>query len=303
MLNNINIVLSSSGLPIKETGFGRISTFTQHRCELTAEGVSRETDAAHYRFDNHERTGGCIFQYTLAGEGRFQILPDGKPLTLYPGTAFLVELPSPTRYWLEPGTQWEFCYVILSGDMAHDLVRQLIRRHGYIWTIPPPDPAIDLIRNTHRQICQGRIPDEFESATIAFSLLMELFRTGRRKPSHIRSPGVERALRFIEHHYTDPDLTMKAISEASGYSRYHLSRLFKRETGDSPYAHLQDLRIRRALHLITSTRKAIKEVAFESGYRDVAHFCKAFKGRTQKTPMTFRRMGAQFNLSSIHVEA
>ena len=295
----MKIVPSLDGLPLRETGFSRSDAFPLHRCDLVAAGVAEESGRRVYDWDNRRRRNGCLFQYTLSGEGRFQILPDGRTELLRPGTAFLAEFPSETRYWRPQESQWGFCYVILDGDMARDLVRQLISSYGHLWHLPLAHPALEIIRGVHLRVTEGRIPDGFELAIAAHNLLMELFRSGSHPARHL-SPAVEQTLRLMEKAYADSSLSMERIEEVVKCSRYHLSRLFRAETGHSPYSTLQQIRIRQALRQITTTALPIKEIAFNCGYRDTANFCREFKRRTLKTPTEARHMGRLLNLSAVY---
>ena len=295
-------MLGKLSLELRETGFQRSQVFAHHRCDLAALGVSHEKGLTPYDWHNYDRAEGCLFQYTLDGGGAFQTLPEGKPVHLPAGTAFLVELPSQTRYWLESeaGRHWGFIYVILDGEMARDLVRLLLQRHGTIWELPPTHPAIEFLKNLHLRLGDGRIPDGFELSSIAYTFLMELFRTGPY-PGRTLSSSVSRAIGFIEGHFPDPDLSMSEIEIAAGCSRYHLSRLFRKETGSSPYATLQDLRIRKALELLNHSGDSIKEIAWKCGYRDTSNFCREFKRRNHKTPTQARKLKENYKFSSTYI--
>ena len=282
-------------LPIRESGFSRPWSYPAHRCDLVSEGVAREDGTRYYDFDNRSRSHGCIFQYTFGGEGRFQTLPDGRLTRLRPGMGFLCPFPSDTRYWLPPDGLWEFIYVIVDGDMARDLVGQLNKEAGYVWTIPAAHPAIECLRSLHVAVCAGRVPDEFESAALAHRFLMELFRL-RRAPASEPPPAVAAARRVIEKRYADSSLSVDELATKAGYSKFHFSRVFKSCLGRSPHAYLMDIRLRRALELVTATSKPIKEISQAVGYRDYAYFCKEFKRRVKRGPLAVRRLGATLNL-------
>ncbi len=300
VLNNIRIVRKAD-LALNETGFSRITSYAEHRCDIVAEGISLKQGEPSYDFDNRKRKTSFLFQYTFAGEGRFQTLPRGKTIKLMPGTGFLVPLPSPTRYWLAPDTEWEFCYILFEGDMAEDLINRLIKIHGYFWELPVTHPAIDIIKGLHRQVLAERIPDEFEMAALAHRFLMELFRA-HRMPRPKVSLATDRVLKLVERDFRDPGLSVDRIAKEAGYSRHHFSRMFRREMGVSPHAHLQQFRLQRALNQITTTELPIKQIALESGYRDYAYFCKEFKRWTHKTPRSARRIGDLLDLSAIHTK-
>ncbi len=297
-MTNVRTRMPATGhaLPFHETGFQRIRSFARHRCDLRAEGFACEEGDRPYDYDSRTRRDGCLFQYTLSGEGCFQLLPGGKTQLLTAGQGFLVPLPSPTRYWLAAGRIWEFCYLLLDGEMAYDLVRQLNAQHGYLWEMPPESLPVTLIRSLHRRVHNGDIPDEFESATLAHQFLMELFRWHHR-PKRAPTPVLAAALTRIEQEYRSHALSVAQLAADAGYSRFHFARLFRRETGQNPHAYLQRYRIRRAMELLVSTNNPVKQVALESGFSDCAYFCKEFKRWTHHTPATVRTL----KLDQIHI--
>lgn len=297
---HITNVRQPSDLPFKETGFGGLPSYSRHRCEVKAVGFAAEEGGRPYDFDNRARRSGCLFQFTLSGEGCFQCLPRGRTVVVGPGQAFLAPFPSPTRYWLARGNWWEFCYAILDGDMAYDLVGQLVRQYGYVWDIAPDSAAIDAVRYLHRRALDGRAPDEFEAAAVGHRLLMELFRL-RQAPQERFSEPVRKAMRLIEREYRSGGLTVDRLARVSGYSRYHFTRLFRMETGMAPHKYVQKYRVRRALELMASTRLSVKQVAMETGFSGCAYFCKEFRRWTRRTPTDLRKLGPQFRLGEVMV--
>jgi len=295
---DIKIMPTLSDVELREAGFQPGGGVSRPRCDLLALGVSHESDPT-YDWCNEHRSEGCLFQYTLEGMGSFQFLPEGKTVPLPPGTAFLTEFPSRTRYWLESGREWKFVYAILDGDMGRELVRLLFSRHGAFWHLPAEHPAIMQLLHLHLRVCEEQIPDSFELSAIAYRFLMELFRSGPNPGRSVSEP-VTLALRFMEKHFSNPDLSMAEIETAAGCSRYYLSRLFRRDLGVSPYSTLQDLRIRSAFRLLNHSKDAIKEIAWKCGYRDTANFCREFKKRTQRTPTQARKLKENYNFSGVY---
>lgn len=297
---DITNVRPPSDLPFKETGFGGVRNIPKHRCDVQAVGFVLESGRRKYDFDNRQRRNGCVFQYTLSGEGCFQSLPGGRVTHLGPGYAFLVPLPSPTRYWLAQHAVWEFCYVILDGDMANDLVAELVKQYGYTWELPRNSAVLDVIRCLHRGVLEGKAPDQFEASAMGHRLLMEMFRLKQAPVDEMMGP-LRQALKLIEANYRNPRLTVGEIARSAGYSKYHFSRLFREETGMAPHKYIQMYRIRRALELMTSSSLSVKQVAMESGFNGCAYFCKEFRRWTKRTPTDFRRMGPLLRLDEVIV--
>ena len=93
------------------------------------------------------------------------------------------------------------------------------------------------------------------------------------------SPSIERMeeiLRYIDSHFTER-ITLSSLSERFFISEYYLCRLFKEHTGRSFLEYLNELRIRRAVSLISSGERRIAELRRHSGFGSDSAFCKAFK--------------------------
>lgn len=190
--------------------------------------------------------------------------------------------------------------MILNGDMANDLVAELVKQYGYIWELSRDSAVIDVIRCLHRGVLEGKAPDQYEASAMGHRLLMEMFRLKQAPANQMRGP-LRNALRVIEANYRNPRLTVEQIARSAGYSKYHFSRLFRDETGMAPHRYIQMCRIRRALELMASSSLPVKQVAIESGFNGCAYFCKEFRRWTQRTPTGFRRMGPQLRLDEVLV--
>ncbi|MBN9384914.1 MAG: helix-turn-helix transcriptional regulator [Chitinophagaceae bacterium] len=77
------------------------------------------------------------------------------------------------------------------------------------------------------------------------------------------------------------------LAAQANLSPFHFTRLFKQTTGFSPYQYLLQLRVEAAKKLIRTGRYPLTEIAYELGYSDQAHFCKAFRRVTGMSPGHF----------------
>src|SRR5262249_17798641 len=66
----------------------------------------------------------------------------------------------------------------------------------------------------------------------------------------------------------------------------HLRRFFRVQFGFSPQSWLNEVRLWEAARLVCEGL-SLKEVSFELGFADVAHFCRAFKRYHGCTPSQF----------------
>jgi len=97
------------------------------------------------------------------------------------------------------------------------------------------------------------------------------------------------ALVHIQAHL-DRDLSLDALADHVGLSKYHFHELFQRATGETPKAYVERLRLEwAAVQLRIRRRVAIVDVALECGYRNHETFSRAFRGRFLTSPREYRK--------------
>lgn len=94
---------------------------------------------------------------------------------------------------------------------------------------------------------------------------------------------------YISMHCTE-DLTLEAIADMAGFSKYHFSRLFKQFTNVSFYQYLSQNRIYNAEKLLAIPEYSITAVAYNSGFTSLSSFIRMFKIVKGVTPSEFRSM-------------
>ncbi|MCS6886316.1 MAG: AraC family transcriptional regulator [Acidobacteriota bacterium] len=87
---------------------------------------------------------------------------------------------------------------------------------------------------------------------------------------------------FLNEHY-DYNVSLKELSQLSGLSPYHLTRVFHRQVGLPPHAYLEQIRIHHAKQLIRNGA-SIAEAAYSTGFADQSHFTRHFKKLVGVTP-------------------
>jgi transcriptional regulator GlxA family with amidase domain len=78
------------------------------------------------------------------------------------------------------------------------------------------------------------------------------------------------------------------LANAVDLSVSQLSRLFRRDTGTTPGAFLQGLRLERARLLLARTSIPVRDVMIQVGWSDRSHFARDFCRQFGSNPRTFR---------------
>ncbi|MBT1706595.1 AraC family transcriptional regulator [Fulvivirgaceae bacterium PWU5] len=112
-----------------------------------------------------------------------------------------------------------------------------------------------------------------------------------------RSSQIVKAFKgLLEKHYRDlADGKTHTLFQAQDYARSlnlhpnYLSNVIKSKTGRSVSAWISDKTIAEAKSLLRNSSIPVKEIAFQLGFSESAHFSNYFKKHTNLTPNAFRR--------------
>jgi two-component system, response regulator YesN len=99
---------------------------------------------------------------------------------------------------------------------------------------------------------------------------------------------INEALKLIQQHYCEGNLTLNKLADQIGISASHLSRLFKKRTGIGSREYIKNIRMEKAEELVRSTRININEVASLVGYNHASNFNHDFKSYFGISPSGYR---------------
>ncbi|MGE7624218.1 bifunctional transcriptional activator/DNA repair enzyme AdaA [Viridibacillus sp. NPDC096237] len=94
---------------------------------------------------------------------------------------------------------------------------------------------------------------------------------------------------FLINHYKQK-LSLQDIADNVGISPYHLDRLFKQETSETPRTYLEKIRIDKAKYLLKSTDQTNLEICYEVGFQSPSNFYKSFRRITHYSPSEYRSL-------------
>ncbi len=100
---------------------------------------------------------------------------------------------------------------------------------------------------------------------------------------------VREAKKYIEANYSNPDLSVEMICRHLHLSPAYFSTIFKKETGQAYIAYLTEVRLQKAVELLTDTDDKTYVIAAKVGYQEQNYFSYVFKKRFGVSPTRFRR--------------
>lgn len=101
--------------------------------------------------------------------------------------------------------------------------------------------------------------------------------------------SVMNCVRFMEERLSDPELDINDVCRHGYVSISGLRRSFIRHFGLSPGQYLINMRMNKALDLLSDGNLSIKEVAISCGFSDEKYFSRSFKSRYGYPPSQLRK--------------
>lgn len=92
---------------------------------------------------------------------------------------------------------------------------------------------------------------------------------------------------FIDKHYKE-DISLSDLADTFYLSKEHLSRLFKKETGQNLFSYIMDLKLEEAKRLLIETNRTLDDIAFSLGFSNGNYFSKVFKKNIGVSPSSYR---------------
>jgi len=101
--------------------------------------------------------------------------------------------------------------------------------------------------------------------------------------------SIDKAIYFIKNNF-DKEFSLDEIAAKANYSPYHFIRVFKAETGKTPFQYLLEIKIAKAKELLNKSSKPITEICYDCGFNNRSHFSVIFKRKTGNTPSSYRKL-------------
>lgn len=83
-------------------------------------------------------------------------------------------------------------------------------------------------------------------------------------------------------------LTLDELAGLASMSKSTFKRTFAKHYSDSPAKYIRKKRLKKAAQLLKASSKRISDVAYDVGFKDLAHFSKSFNQEYRTSPSSYR---------------
>lgn len=244
--------------------------------------------------ENIYRSGGRFgpilqghLEFVIVQSGAVVVDVDGTQTTLIEGYAALVSSKTNLQYDYREGidTRVSWCEAVFPklGEGERDTLADIPKK------LPVSRRMLEFHRMGLSLEFGGGDEEVALSATIGRALFQEYVYQAhivkREKPIH---KSALRAKFFIEQNITTP-CTLTDIATYSNASPQYLTRVFKRDIGQTPVAYLWTIRSQKGMQMIRNSGLSVSEIAFSCGYENANHFSRHIKEKFGSTPTEIRR--------------
>lgn len=223
--------------------------------------------------------------FIVNGEGELSY--KGRTYQLSQGDMFLLPPKEMFHYYPSSSNPWDYIFFEFNGSKVQELLQPTHFANGnpvshcsnFAEILPSFKSFFETLNNFHT----GSL---FEALSLFFALLHSARSVVLEEtPSDLYAE----ALVLIRLNFIDPYYTVEQLASELHCSHSQLCRYFKRKTGKTAIAHINDFRINYAKKLLRQTNLSATQIAQMSGFNEYVYFLSLFKRKTGLTTSEYRK--------------
>lgn len=221
--------------------------------------------------------------------GSFTFVLDGKHITAHEGDTVLLDCFLPHEYYTDDA--FESIWVHFSGSNCREMYDEISANYGNLIKCNDTQHIKKLLFRIFNGIGGKEAFSEMHCSLDIYKLFAELSSpalvTGRSRINY--EEQIQEVKKYISEHLHD-ELTVQRLAEQMHMSTSHFSRVFKQQTGFTPYDYVLIARLNRAKVYLQKTNLTVSEIAYEVGFNSESNFIYFFTSHSGLSPNKFRKL-------------
>lgn len=255
------------------------------------------TDLGAYPTASHHyvaRNRGCpqaILIYCQGGKGSLHM--DNSIHCIRKGYLIIIPPDTPHIYQANRADPWSIFWIHFTGEQTRSILGSLgVTQKNPLLYVPDTRLISDAFEEVYACLNYHYSDAGLLAMTSELLRLFSLANLHRGFPCAQRQSAEDRVMStrdFMERHLNMP-LTLEDLARHSGQSVPYYSKLFKKQTNQSPLAYFIQLKIRKACELLDQTGLSVQEIGAKLGYDDPYYFSRLFKKTQGCSPTAYRKV-------------
>ena len=222
-------------------------------------------------------------------DGTFTYIKDGKHITARAGDTVILDCYKPHEYYTKDS--FESIWIHISGANSFELFEEVEKTDGNLVKCRDVNHVKKLLFRIYDSISGVNPPSELNISLDIYKIFAELL-----NPQSIKSKGesnYEDSIQDVKNYIAEnlnEKLTVQRLANESHMSTSHFSRVFKQQTGFSPYDYVLITRLNKAKYLLQKTEMSVSSIAYETGFNSESNFICFFTDNEGISPGKFRKL-------------
>ncbi|MCI7644675.1 MAG: AraC family transcriptional regulator [Lentisphaeria bacterium] len=231
----------------------------------------------------------ALFKFTIAGSGLLKIGEHRHILSANQG--LLLVGPGNYSYQVNPeDDKWQFIFLSFRNEIAVTLIEKIIARNGNIFELEHNGVVMSEVWKIFEYFRSGNFSDKYQLAASGYTFLMKLDKMLDEKlPQANQSTLITQLTNYCFKHI-DQAISSNDLAAVSGYTRGHLTRLFKLKLGITPSKFIADIKLNYALEIMQNEKISIKKLARQCGFADPGYFRRVFAKKFGVPPSEYDKI-------------
>lgn len=230
---------------------------------------------------------GLFVSHVIAGS--FTYIKDGRKITAHAGDTVIWDCRKPHEYCINGA--FESVWLYFSGANSFDLFAEIERTERQLLRCRDFQRIRMLLFRIHNAVRNDAPPSELSISLDIYKLFAELLapKSIHNKSQNKYAENMQKARQFILEHIHEK-ITVQQLAAAVHMSASHFSRVFKQQTGFSPYDYVLFVRLNKAKELLQKTEMTVASIAYETGFNSESNFISFFTESEGISPGKFRKL-------------
>lgn len=222
-------------------------------------------------------------------DGTFTFIKNGKHITARAGDTVILDCYKPHEYYTNDS--FESIWIHLCGANSFELFQEIEKNDGNLVKCRDIQHVRKLLFRIYNGISGDNPPSELNMSLDIYKLFAELLnpQSIKSKDSNSYEENIQDIKNFILDNLNE-SLSVQKLADRAHMSTSHFSRVFKQQTGFSPYDYILISRLNRAKDLLQKTEMTVASIAYETGFNSESNFICFFTENEGISPGKFRKL-------------
>ncbi|MGN0523103.1 MAG: AraC family transcriptional regulator [Eubacterium sp.] len=222
-------------------------------------------------------------------DGSFTFVKDGKHITARKGDTVILDCYKPHEYYTNDS--FESIWIHIAGANSYELFEEIEKSQGNLIKCKDIQHLRKLLFRIFDGMKGDNTPTELSASLDIYKIFTELL-----NPQSAKSKGessYEDSIQIVKEYIAEnlnENLNVGRLAEIVNMSSSHFSRVFKQQTGFSPYDYILISRLNRAKYLLQVTDMTVSSIAYEIGFNSESNFIFFFTENEGISPGKFRKL-------------